>query len=83
MMLVTAVWMFSLRGGDLLGSKIYASSPPHGILYCVIAMTIVYVLILPLLWMIPEEIIATADGEPNPEAEAAMMAELGEAEAGQ
>ena len=79
MMLVTAVWMFSLRGGDVLGSKIYASSPAHGILYCVIAMTFVYVLILPLLWMIPEEIIATADGEPNPVAEAAMMAELGEA----
>jgi hypothetical protein len=81
MMLVTAVWMFSLRGGDLLGSKIYASSPAHGIWYCVIAMTAVYVLILPLLWMIPEEIIATADGEPNAEAEAAMIAELGEAEA--
>jgi hypothetical protein len=83
MMLVTAVWMFSLRGGDLLGSKIYANSPAHGILYCVIAMTAVYVLILPLLWMIPEEIIATADGEPNPEAEALVIAELGEAEAAQ
>jgi hypothetical protein len=41
------------------------------------------VLILPLLWMIPEEIIATADGEPNPEAEAVMIAELGEAGAAQ
>jgi len=81
MMLVTAVWMFSLRGGDVLGSKIYASSPAHGILYCVIAMTAVYVLILPLLWMIPKEIIATADGEPNPEAEAVVMAGLSEAEA--
>jgi Major Facilitator Superfamily len=82
MMLVTAVWMFSLRGGDVLGSKIYASSPTHGIIYCVIAMTAVYVLILPLIWTIPKEIIATADGEPNPEAEAVVLAELGEAGAG-
>ena len=65
MMLVTAVWMFALRGGDLLGSKIYAGSPAHGMLYCVIAMTASYVLILPVLLLIPEELIATADGEPN------------------
>lgn len=83
MMLVTAVWMFSLRGGDVLGSKIYAASPAHGILYCVIAMTAVYVLILPVILMIPKEIIATADGEPNPDAEAVVMAELSEAKVAQ
>jgi hypothetical protein len=83
MMLVTAVWMFSLRGGDVLGAKIYASSPAHGILYCVIAMTAVYVLILPVISLVPKEIIATADGEPNPEAEPVVMAELGEAEVAQ
>lgn len=66
MMLVTGVWMFALRGGDLLGSRIYASSPAHGFLYCVITMTSVYALILAVLPFLPKELIATADGEPNP-----------------
>jgi hypothetical protein len=81
MMLVTAVWMFSMRGGDLLGSRIYTSSPAHGILYCVIAMTAVYALMLPVILLIPKELIATADGEPNAAIEDALMEELGEAEA--
>jgi hypothetical protein len=81
MMLVTAVWMFSMRGGDLLGSRIYTSSKAHGILYCVIAMTAVYALMLPVILLIPKELIATADGEPNAAIEDAVMEELGEAEA--
>jgi hypothetical protein len=66
MMLVTAGYMLALRGGDVIGSKIYASSPAHGFLYCVIAMTVVYALILPLLPLIPKDLIATVDGEANP-----------------
>ena len=79
MMLVTAIWMLALRGGDLLGSRIYASSPSHGFLYCVIVMTAAYALILPVLPFIPKQLIATADGEPNPAIEAAVMAEISEA----
>jgi hypothetical protein len=75
MMLVTGVWMFALRGGDLLGSRIYASSPSHGFLYCVIAMTAVYILILPILSFIPQELIATPDGKRNPALEAQLLAE--------
>ena len=49
----------------MLGAKIYNSSPDHGFLYCVIATTIVYALILPLILLVPKELIATADGEPS------------------
>jgi hypothetical protein len=65
MMLVEGVFALSARGGDLLGSAIYNSSPDHGFLYCVIATTIVYALILPLILLVPKELIATADGELN------------------
>ncbi len=75
MMLVSAGVNLAMRGGDLLGAKIYASSPAHGFLYCVIATTAVYALILLVIPWIPKELISNADGEANPaikaEAEAA------------
>jgi|SRR5579872_1641251 len=66
MMLVGSVIMLALRGSDVLGSKIYASSPDRGFLYCVIVMTAVYALILLVIPFIPKQLIAAADGEPNP-----------------
>lgn len=66
MMLVDGVLALSMRGGDLLGSAIYNSSPKHGFLYCVIATTVVYAMILPLILLVPADLIATADGESNP-----------------
>ena len=54
MMLVDGVYVLAARGGDLLGSGIYGSSPTHGFLYCVIATTAVYALILPLILLVPE-----------------------------
>lgn len=80
MMLVSAGIMLGGRGSDLLGAKIYASSPAHGFLYCVIATTGVYLLILPVIPWIPKHLIATADGEPNPAVEAEVVAEIGKAE---
>jgi MFS transporter len=77
MMMVDGVYQLSYRGGDLLGSWIYGSSPTHGFLYCVLATTAVYALILPLLLLIPKELIATAEGEPNPQVEAQVLAEIG------
>jgi len=65
MMLVDGFYLLSYRVGDLLGSKIYSSSPTRGFLYCVIATTVVYALILPVILLVPKELIATADGEPN------------------
>jgi len=78
MMLVDGVLALSNRGGDLLGSRIYNSSPAHGFLYCVIATTIVYALILPLILLVPKELIATADGEPNPRIAAEVLEEIAE-----
>ena len=78
MMLVDGVYVLAARGGDLLGSGIYSSSPTHGFLYCVIATTAVYALILPLILLVPKELIATADGEPNPKVEAEMLKEIEE-----
>jgi MFS family permease len=79
MMLVDGFFLLSYRGGDLLGAKIYASSPTNGFLYCALATTAVYALILPVILLIPKELIATADGEKNPQVEAEMLAEIGEA----
>ncbi len=71
MMLVEAGNLLSTRGSDLVGSMIYASSPTHGFLYCVIAITVVYALMLPVVLMIPKDLIATTDGQVNPGLEAA------------
>ena len=80
MMMVEAGNLLSTRGGDLVGSMIYASSPTHGFLYCVISITVVYALMLPVLLLIPKELLATADGEANPVVEARVMAEIAETE---
>ncbi|WP_197386755.1 MFS transporter [Ralstonia pseudosolanacearum] len=80
MMLVDGVLALSARAGDLLGSWIYNSSPAHGFTYCVIATTVVYALILLLIPLTPKTLIATRDGEPNPEAEAEVRNAPREAE---
>ena len=76
MMLIDGIGVLSMRGGDLLGSKIYNSSPTNGFLYCVIATTVVYALILPLILLVPKALIATADGEANPQIEAEVRKEI-------
>ncbi|PLQ00041.1 MFS transporter [Cupriavidus pauculus] len=63
MMLVDGVLALSGRAGDLLGSWIYNSAPSHGFVYCVIATTAVYALILALIPLTPKALIATRDGE--------------------
>jgi len=75
MMMVDGVIVLAARGSDVLGSKIYSSSPDNGFLYCVIATTAVYALILPVIWTIPKGLIATTDGERNVEMEAVIAAE--------
>ncbi len=76
MMLVAAGVMLAQRGGDLLGANLYNSSPANGFLYCVIATTAVYAMILPVILFIPKELISTADGQRNPAMEAEMLAEI-------
>ena len=78
MMMVDAVFQLAYRGGDLLGSWIYGSSPANGFLYCVLVTAAVYTLILPVILLVPKELIATADGEPNPQVEGEILAEIGD-----
>ena len=66
MMLMEGANFLAQRGGDLLGAKIYSSSPTNGFLYCTIATTVVYALILPVIPMVPKALIATREGEANP-----------------
>jgi len=55
-------------------------SPTHGFLYCVVAITITYAIILPLIPLLPKQLLATADGEPNPLEESSMLAEIAKGE---
>jgi Na+/melibiose symporter-like transporter len=66
MMAVDGVLVVSARFGDKLGSAIYDADPARGFLYCVLATTAVYTLILPLIYFVPKNVIATADGVPTP-----------------
>jgi hypothetical protein len=76
MMMVDGFYQLSYRGGDLIGSWIYTSSPAHGFLYCVLATTAVYALILPVILLVPKGLMATADGQPNPMVDAEVLAEI-------
>nr|WP_315596024.1 MFS transporter [uncultured Cupriavidus sp.] len=67
MMLVDGVLALSGRAGDLLGAWIYNSAPSHGFTYCVVATTAVYALILAVIPLAPKALIATRDGESNPD----------------
>ncbi len=76
MTMVAATFAVSSRGGDVLGSWIYDLSPAYGFRYCVLATTLTYALILPVIPFIPKQITAAADGEPNPEEEASVLEEV-------
>jgi hypothetical protein len=78
MMMVDGVYLLSNRAGDVLGVGIYNLSPTYGFLYCVLATTAVYALILPLILLVPKELIVTADGERNPQLDAEVLAEIAE-----
>lgn len=61
MMSVGLNWVAS-RFGDVLGTALYDYY--GGFAVCVIAITVVYALILPILLLVPKHLIATADGQP-------------------
>lgn len=81
MMIVMSLYPLSSRVGDVFGSWLFSLSPKHGFQYCVVAITVTYALILPLIPLLPGQLMATADGEPNPEEEASVLAEIGAAPA--
>jgi Na+/melibiose symporter-like transporter len=62
MMLVEGIGLLALRASDAFGSAVYDADPRNGFLYCVIATTAVYALILPVLLTIPKQIVAAREG---------------------
>jgi hypothetical protein len=60
-MLSATVSVISVRFGDVLGTALYGKYGDFTV--CVIAVTIAYALILPMLLLVPKQLIATADGQ--------------------
>ena len=81
MMIIAALYALSSRSGDVFGSWLFGLNPKYGFQYCVVAITVTYALILLLIPLLPKELTATADGEPNPGEKRAVLAEIREAEA--
>ncbi len=75
MMLSLAMAFAAQRGGDVLGAGIYLSSPTNGFLYCVLATVAVYAAILLVIPFIPQRVVETADGEPNPALDTKWLAD--------
>ena len=69
LMMGVALASIDTRAGDVLGAWLYDHF--GGFTVCVIAITVVYALILPVLWLVPKRLTATRDGEAPPEAAAA------------
>jgi MFS family permease len=60
-MMSGSLYFVVVRFGDILGTNLYDRY--GGFTVCVIAITIVYALILPALLLVPERLVATADGQ--------------------
>lgn len=61
LMLASSLYFVVSRFGDLLGTHLYDYFGSFNV--CVIAITVVYALMLPAIWLVPRRLIATADGE--------------------
>jgi hypothetical protein len=61
LMLASSLYFVVSRFGDVLGTNLYDHF--GGFAVCVIAITIVYATMLPALLLVPNHLIATADGQ--------------------
>jgi MFS family permease len=61
LMMAGGLLFIAVRLGDLLGTRLYEYS--GGFTGCVIAITVVYALIVPVLLLVPKSLIATPDGQ--------------------
>jgi MFS family permease len=61
LMMATSLSAVAIEFGDVLGTNLYDDYGGFGV--CVIAVTIVYALIIPVVLLVPKQLIATADGE--------------------
>jgi len=60
LMFSTSLYWLITRAGDVLGSWLFERF--HGFSVCVVAITIVYAAILPVLLLVPRRLLATPDG---------------------
>jgi hypothetical protein len=65
LMMSSGLYFIAVRFGDVLGTNLYSFH--GGLPTCVIAITAVYALILPMLWLIPKKLVATTDGQVSPQ----------------
>jgi MFS family permease len=61
LMMSNSLYFAVVRFGDVLGTNLYDRY--GGFTVCVIAITAVYALILPVLLLVPKHLVATADGQ--------------------
>lgn len=61
LMMSIGLYYIAGRFGDVLGTWLFDYFGSFTV--CVIAITVTYALIMPLIWLVPKELIATADGE--------------------
>jgi hypothetical protein len=64
MMMAGSLYWVAVRFGDVLGTYLYDYA--GGFIACVLAITAVYALIIPVIFTIPRELIATREGEALP-----------------
>jgi hypothetical protein len=69
LMMSGSLFFIISRFGDVIGTNLYDHY--GGFTACVIAITLVYALILPVLLLVPRHLIDTADGQSS---EAALQA---------
>jgi MFS family permease len=70
MMTAGSLYWVAIRFGDVLGTRLYEQAGGFGA--CVIAITVVYALIVPVLLTVPRSLIATREGEVLPLEEPAL-----------
>jgi Na+/melibiose symporter-like transporter len=66
LMMSSSLYFVAARFGDVLGTNLYDHY--GGFTACVVAITAVYALILPTILLVPDSLIATADGQAKPAA---------------
>jgi hypothetical protein len=67
LMLSGSLFFIVSRFGDVFGTYLYDAFGSFTV--CVVAITVVYALILPVLMLVPDDLIATADAKaPKPRA---------------
>ncbi|HEX3699791.1 MAG TPA: MFS transporter [Phenylobacterium sp.] len=64
MMAAGSLYWVAIRFGDVLGTNLYDRAHSFGA--CVIAVTLTYALILPVILTVPRRLISTREGEPLP-----------------